>query len=555
MARLDSLIPDGVFAQHIAVLGKTRSGKSSVLRLFVEHLLGRERPVCIIDPKGDWYGLRSSADGKRSGYPVVIFGGEHADVAIDVRSGTPVAELVATGNRPCIIDLGGWMVGERTRFFVDFASALFRKTKGSRWLVIDEVHNFAPQGKVLDPDAGKMLHWANRLASEGLGKGLAILSASQRPQKVHKDFLTCAETLIAMRVIHPLDRNAVKEWIDGCPNAEKGKEVLGGLASMQRGEGWVWSPEIGFGPTRVAFPMFGTYDSFRPRTADAGLKLKGWAEVDLDEVRTRLAATIEQSRQNDPAALRQRIAALEREMAARAPAPQPRTQVVEKPILRDGQLNRVEKLAASFNGRLEALTVELTELRKTISPALRTGPPPTAPGPREALGPKPPPRRPNPESNGNARSLGKGERTILTAIAQHPGGVSREQLTVLTGYRRSSRDTYLQRLLGPGYAGCDGGRIFATDLGVQTLGDDYAPLPVGDALRGYWMERLGGGEKAILEVVCAAYPQAVERERISEETRYQRSSRDTYLQRLAARQLVICERGTVRAQEALFGAG
>jgi hypothetical protein len=54
-----------------------------------------------------------------------------------------VAELVATGNRPCIIDVGGWTVGDRTRFFVDFAQALFRHTRGPRWLCIDEVHNFA----------------------------------------------------------------------------------------------------------------------------------------------------------------------------------------------------------------------------------------------------------------------------------------------------------------------------------------------------------------------------------------------------------------------------
>jgi len=69
------------------------------------------------------------------------------------------------------IDLGGWMPGDRTRFFIDFASTLFRQTRGARWLVIDEVHNFAPQGKVMDPDAGKMLHWANRIITEGRGKG------------------------------------------------------------------------------------------------------------------------------------------------------------------------------------------------------------------------------------------------------------------------------------------------------------------------------------------------------------------------------------------------
>jgi hypothetical protein len=94
-----------------------------------------------------------------------IFGGEHGDMPLNEHAGAPVAELLATGNRPAIIDLGGWMVGERTRFFIRFASTFFRLTRGPHWLVIDEVHEFAPQGKVFDPDAGKMLHWSNRLAS------------------------------------------------------------------------------------------------------------------------------------------------------------------------------------------------------------------------------------------------------------------------------------------------------------------------------------------------------------------------------------------------------
>src|SRR5712672_4300981 len=94
------IIPEAALHQHIAVLGKTRSGKSSVMRGLVEGLLDRELPVCIVDPKGDWWGIKLAKDGKRPGYPVVIFGGEHADVPINAHAGAHVAELFATGNRP-----------------------------------------------------------------------------------------------------------------------------------------------------------------------------------------------------------------------------------------------------------------------------------------------------------------------------------------------------------------------------------------------------------------------------------------------------------------------
>lgn len=316
-------IPDGVLTQHIAVLGKTRSGKSSKMRVLVERLLREQKPVTIIDPKGDWWGLKSSADGKREGFPVVILGGEHGDIQINAHSGAAIAELVATGNRPSLIDLGGWRVGERTRFFIDFSETFFKLTKGLRYLVIDEVHNFAPKGKIFSPEAGEMLHWANRLASEGQGKGVVLLAASQRPQKVHNDFLTSCETLIACRVIHKADRDAVKDWIDGCADPELGKQVLRELAGMKRPEAWVWSPEIDFGPVRMEWPMFETFDSFKPQAAGAA-KLKGWADVDLDEVKVKLAKVVEEAKANDPSALKRQIAELQRQIKATpaaAPAP------------------------------------------------------------------------------------------------------------------------------------------------------------------------------------------------------------------------------------------
>jgi uncharacterized protein len=307
--------PKAVLAQHVVVLGKTRSGKSSTLRLIAEELLDDKRPLGIVDPKGDWWGIKSSADGKRAGYELVIFGGDHADVPINAHSGKAVAELVATGNRPYLIDLGGWMVGERTRFFIDFASTLFTHTHGHRWLIVDECHNFAPQGKVQDPQAGMSLHWANRLASEGAGKGIVLLSASQRPQKVHKDYLTSHETLIAKRVIHKLDRDADKDWIDACGDPEKGREVLATLAGLQRSQGWVYSPEIDFGPKIIDFPMFETYDSFKPQTGKVGRRLKGWASVDLDEVKEKLAVVVEEAKANDPKELKAQLAEKTRQIA------------------------------------------------------------------------------------------------------------------------------------------------------------------------------------------------------------------------------------------------
>jgi len=105
-------------------------------------------------------------------------------------------------------------VGQYTRWFIDFAGTLFTTIKNPLHLIIDEAHHFMPQGKVPDPDTGKMLHAGNRLMSGGRSRGIRGMLITQRPAKLHKDSLTCADTLIAMRVIAPQDRSAIKDWID-----------------------------------------------------------------------------------------------------------------------------------------------------------------------------------------------------------------------------------------------------------------------------------------------------------------------------------------------------
>jgi len=151
-------------------------------------------------------------------------------------------------------------------------------------------------------------------------------------------------------------------------------------------------------------------------------------------------------------------------------------------------------------------------------------------------------------------TIGKGERVVLSAIAQHHTGVSSDQLAVLTGYRRSTRNTYVQRLREAGLVERNGdGSVRATAAGVESLGDDYTPLPTGRALRQHWDERLTGGERVLFRLIIEAYPDEVAAEDLGEKTEYARSSRNTFLQRLTALKLVRrAGRGWVRAADELF---
>jgi hypothetical protein len=98
----------------------------------------------------------------------------------------------------------------------------------------------------------------------------------------------------------------------------------------------------------------------------------------------------------------------------------------------------------------------------------------------------------------------------------------------------------------------EGQAVMATAEGIAALGADFQPLPTGLALQEYWLNRLTGGEKAVLEAAIGVYPDWIERDRVSELTDYKRSSRDTYITRLSARKLITTRQRAIRASDELF---
>jgi hypothetical protein len=547
---------DRILAQHVVALGKTRSGKSSKLRVLVEWLLDHRRPVTIIDPKGDWYGLKSSADGKEPGYPIVIFGGEHADVPINDRSGAQIAEIIAAGNRPCLIDLGGWMIAERTRFFIDFAGTLFKLTKGNRFLVIDEVHNFAPKGRIMDPQAGKMLHWANRLASEGQGKGLVLLAASQRPQKVHNDFLTSCETLIACRLTHKADRDAVKDWMDGCADPAIGKQMISGIAQMPRTHAWVWSPEIDFGPKEITFPLFHTFDSFKPRGADDEVKLKGWAEVDLQDLTVKLASLIEEAKAQDPDTLKKTIGELQQrirvlEKGTNEADLEARIIAAVDAALRDSaeeHRNRFQKhiktaqdvLSKTVDDLLRAIEtltlpqeaipkfVPKTPRKAGVSPVSAARYPDfTAPKSRQAEGPGPGEAVYYVPDKEGRPTLSAPEQKILNSLAWWGATglgepYTKIQVATIAGYTLSGAFSEpCASLRKKGFIEYVDGKIQMTLAGGRWAA--HPDKPTRKVLHDRVRDKLNGPETKLLNVLLSCYPESVVKSELAERAGYKMS--------------------------------
>lgn len=514
--------PEQVLHQHIATLGKTGAGKSSAMRVIAEHLLNQSRRVCIVDPKGDWWGLKSSADGKSAGYPVITFGNFKEELATDVpineRSGKHVAELIATGNRPCILGFRGWMPGQLTKFWLEFAPALFNMNRGELYVIIDEVHNFAPKGKIMDPDSGKCLHWTNRIMSEGRGLGLTFFIASQRPQKVHNDTLDCCETLLAMRVAHPAARQSIKDWIDGNGDKEKGKEVLETLAQLKRGEAWIWSPENGFGPERAQFPMFETFDSFAPPQLQKKVNQAGWSEVNLDQVRERLAAVIAEQKANDPKELKAEVARLRLELAKKHVPDKtlilPDERALERAVrerdaqwktathlYQEGIRERVQNWMERIKESLDCLNLDApagiaAPMRAHAVPGSYTQPTIPARMPR----PKPQP------TNGDAHLSGP-QLELLRRLAEfHFIGRGEINLPWLAGSlgtttRARGFEENIRRVRHDGHVTVSSGRARLTESGKALAGEVSAP-DVRSKLR----ELLSAPQIEILEQLDAIYP-------------------------------------------------
>ena len=75
-------LPVDVQTVTTAVLGIRGSGKSHTASVVVEDLLELGCQVVVIDPTDVWWGLRSSADGKRPGRSIVVCGGPHGQLPL-----------------------------------------------------------------------------------------------------------------------------------------------------------------------------------------------------------------------------------------------------------------------------------------------------------------------------------------------------------------------------------------------------------------------------------------------------------------------------------------
>lgn len=582
-------LPANAITQTFAILGIRGSGKTNTAVVMFEEMVKQGDQCVVLDPTDAWYGVRSSHDGKSPGLQVYVFGGEHGDLPLEGNHGSQMADFVIDSGASVVFSLRHLSMADQRRFAADFGERLrFLKAKPENrnplQIFLDEAEEFVPQNvRESDPNTARMFGAYNRMVRRDRNLGLGITLISQRPQSVNKEPLSQIETLICHRLLHKLDRKSVKEsWVEGHDTAGIGEKFLDSLASLERGDVWVWSPFWLDIFKKIHIRHRETFDSSAtPKTGERQKTVKVRAAVDLDVLRQKLSETIDKAKANDPTYLKRRILELENAIKA-----QPSTSIAPSSADLDkayeagrrdlltqikGARLQLERDADKFSLASAKQTFQdlpnfftaIFARMKEIAAMLPGGGDSPAPAPYVAnradvmpgarSQPTIPARIPRPAAtNGNNQSLPKGEQIILCAIAQYPEGAQRDQLTVLTGYKRSTRDAYIQRLREKDFVAERGNGVFATEAGIAALGSAYEPLPTGEALQQYWINRLPEGERKIFAALIDN-PAGLSRDVLEQLTGYKRSTRDAYIQRLQSRRLVeIMGRGEVRPSEILF---
>ena len=548
-------------------LANSGAGKSWLIRRVAEQAIGKVQ-VILIDPEGEFASLREKYD--------VILCGKGQDVPVEVRSAAMLAAKLLELRASVVVDLYELHPQERQRFVKLFCDALVNCPKGLYHpvlIILDEAHDYVPEGK-----PSEATYAVEALASKGRKRGQCLVLASQRISKLSKNAAAECNNKLIGRASQDIDMKRAGDELGFS------KDRLFSLRQLKPGEFFAFGPAISdevrkvkVGEVRTTHAKVGyrtaarlpapsavirrVLGALKDLPAESEAEAKTVADLKRENVtlRQRLTAAgkhVCPKVGNDPKALEQAVAEGHRQAAAEMMS---LLQVAKQVI--QGARNAVNHPDADRLLRQDATAVVERHPKPRFEKGGERGPNPHPPTVAQKERACVIVREVNAIEAGTrtarqtavpVEGLTRGEEAILNAVAQYAEGMTREHITVQLGYKRSSRDTYLQRLKTRGLIGQVGGRIVATEAGVAVLGDRYEPLPSGQELQAKVMRDLPEGERRILAVVIGQYPEAVRREDIDVSTGYKRSSRDTYIQRLISRQLVTNGGGRVRASDDLF---
>lgn len=490
---------DELVSGRMLIQANSGGGKSWLNRYILEQTHGH-LPQIVIDPEGEFASLREK-------YDYVHAAPTGGDTVANPRSAALLALKLLELRASAIVDIYELHPHERIRFVRLFLEALVNAPKklwGETLIVVDEAHTFAPE-----KGSAESLSAMIGLASLGRKRGFAALYATQRIQKLHKD--ACADLVNKLIGRTTLD-----------VDVKRAAEELGFLKDRQRelkdlrpGQFFATGPafnvrditRVDVGRVHTTHPKSGKKRiAFVPPPPTAKIRALLPQLADLPAEAEKKAKTEED--------LRAEISMLRKELSRTSKEQPPaEPKIVEVSVLTDAdrqEFGRLSHVMHETNKTFEALRAAVFAHSESRRPQNlpEFGERAVRKAQREmfrALLPPPrPPSKPVPALHESLARMPKGQRQILTVLAQSPEGSTKARLAILAGYSPSGGgfNNYLGALRS---SGCIEGSepIKITTVGLNDLGP-YEALPTGDALVQFWLGKLSKAERAILEVLVNA---------------------------------------------------
>jgi len=227
----------------ISYLAKRGAGKTYCSSVQAEEMLKQGIPIVVVDGMGIWWGLRVSSDGLSEGLPIVVFGGEHADLPLVPEKSAEMAKAIVESNISCVLDVSTFSKYMVKKILVPFLNELYRLNRVERHVFIEESDMWAPQ-KPIGTEEQLCLSAVDNFVRRGGNHNLGCTLITQRSAVLNKDILTQSDCLILLRTLAPQDKKAIQAWVEEHSDQEKKQlnQWYDSLKALENGEGWVWHP-------------------------------------------------------------------------------------------------------------------------------------------------------------------------------------------------------------------------------------------------------------------------------------------------------------------------
>jgi hypothetical protein len=262
-------LPSRIAKQVTSIVGKRESGKTYNGGDLAEEMVKAGIPIVVLDSMGIWWGLRVAVkyvdgrqvpDPEKPGLPIVVFGGDHADIPLPMMRGQRIAlvpdpekiklmarSIVESGISAVIDTSALPSKQQEMAVVVNFIPELqhINRDYGVRTIFLEETEVWAPQKPLGDEQL--CLHIMNNLVKRGGNWNLGCVLMTQRSASINKDVLTQSDILMIGRLNAPQDKAAIQAWVERAGATDESRKQLAkwydSLNELDRGEMWVWKPD------------------------------------------------------------------------------------------------------------------------------------------------------------------------------------------------------------------------------------------------------------------------------------------------------------------------